>query len=1256
MNTAWGKRLIGFGAGTLLSSLLALPMVTQAARGGVSGGAATPAANASELSAAYSLRVVPHGESSPSGDNRTAAGRQQNRRLDITLAAPVAAETSTPVLASAHPRQQQALFWLSRDPLDLRRRLTLKLPQTATVREGSFVNPVSLVLAADCHAFIERWELQIELRRPDQLHSSVQELAGELDAGRVELTVDRFTPMVAANARELPKLQHGDELHFRLRVYDERNNFDELKPQVLRVVEKHELDADISALTGASDTLALPGDKKPLAAASGNATAFARQAIPVRGARVRVHAHLPQGADALQIDGTRVDVPEQGGVVADYLLPGGNHQFQLDYRTASGRRATHALTTSIDDNYFFMVGLADLTVGQNKVRGNIEALPADTDRYGGDIFVDGRLAFYLKGKVRGKYLVTAQMDTGTEDVGELFDDFHRRDPQSVFRRLDPDKYYLVYGDDSTIRDDTDSQGKVYIRVDWDQSHVLWGNYNTAFSGTELAPFNRSLYGAQLLHRSVASTVHGDTRTDVSAFVSEARSAFRHNEFLGTGGSLYYLRDQDIVRGSEKVWVEIRQPGGEQVLERIPLVAGRDYDIDEFQGRLILSRPLLGISSIAAPSIIRDTPNGIENTWLVVDYEYLPTQTTIGDTTAGARGRHWLSDHLALGGTWAHEDRGDSDYDIRGVDLTYKLAAESYVTAEWARSESRQTAGSFRSSDGGLSFDAFNSNTAEVAAGSGEALSVEARLRVNDVLSMPAETRLRGWYKRRDAGFSTANIDTGADTTDSGLELQSELGTDTSLLLRLTDLDRDGAGRSRTGSLQLQHRWSKRFDTTIELQHQQESDAGSANTAAGTLLATRLAYRLDESITLYGTGQTTLDQRGGYADNDSITLGADVAVHEGLSFHAEVSDGDRGRGALLGGEYQMTPDHGFYSNLSTTTADSGRVDNAITLGQRKQLSDRLKVYTEHQFSRQQGSGNNSDVIAHTVGGEQTLNRHATAGLSIQRSTLADSDGGTTTRDAVSATADYRNGRSKAGTRVEYRRDRSDASDRRQWLLTQHAEYRQSEALRWQARVNGSITEDQQRDEREAEFAEIGVGFALRPISHDRVNLLGRLTWLHDVAPASQRNNNAGDTDPAEVAEGGAGVVVSDAAADRRALIGSLEGVYELNRRWNLGSKVAHRHGEQRLPGADAAWLGNDATLFALRFQHRTPFGLEGMLSWHWLHSSATDTLSNGALVSVGHPVGDNLRLSVGYNFTGFDDDLASEDYDLRGWFLNLVGSY
>jgi hypothetical protein len=64
----------------------------------------------------------------------------------------------------------------------------------------------------------------------------------------------------------------------------------------------------------------------------------------------------------------------------------------------------------------------------------------------------------------------------------------------------------------------------------------------------------------------------------------------------------------------------------------------------------------------------------------------------------------------------------------------------------------------------------------------------------------------------------------------------------------------------------------------------------------------------------------------------------------------------------------------------------------------------------------------------------------------------------------------------------------------------------------------------------------------------------------------------------------------------------------------------------------------------------------MAEYHWLNSEDSQSTRSGAMLAVYRHVGDNLKVGVGYNFTDFDDDLTSYDYDTKGWFINLVGKY
>lgn len=71
--------------------------------------------------------------------------------------------------------------------------------------------------------------------------------------------------------------------------------------------------------------------------------------------------------------------------------------------------------------------------------------------------------------------------------------------------------------------------------------------------------------------------------------------------------------------------------------------------------------------------------------------------------------------------------------------------------------------------------------------------------------------------------------------------------------------------------------------------------------------------------------------------------------------------------------------------------------------------------------------------------------------------------------------------------------------------------------------------------------------------------------------------------------------------------------------------------------------------------------ELLQKWHalgeyrWLDVKDGGTQS-GYLIGLDRDIGTNFRLGVGYNFTEFSDDLTNFDYDHKGWFLNMVGTY
>ena len=78
---------------------------------------------------------------------------------------------------------------------------------------------------------------------------------------------------------------------------------------------------------------------------------------------------------------------------------------------------------------------------------------------------------------------------------------------------------------------------------------------------------------------------------LDGFAAEPGTVPSREEFRATGGSVYFLRRQDILTGSERVRIELRDPDSGLVTGVVQLRPGLDYDFDYFQGRVLLSEPL-----------------------------------------------------------------------------------------------------------------------------------------------------------------------------------------------------------------------------------------------------------------------------------------------------------------------------------------------------------------------------------------------------------------------------------------------------------------------------------------------------------------------------------------------------------------------------------------------------------------------------------------------------------------------------------------
>src|SRR5258707_11119564 len=175
---------------------------------------------------------------------------------------------------------------------------------------------------------------------------------------------------------------------------------------------------------------------------------------------------------------------------------------------------------------------------------------------------------------------------------------------------------------------------------------MWGNFKVGYLENELAHVDRGLYGANAHYGSEPTTSFGERRITVDGFAAQPGTMASYEEFRGTGGSLYFLRHQDILTGSERVRIEIRDKASGIVSGVVNLQPNADYDIDYLQGRLLLSQPL---SSTANDNLlVRTSGLSGDEAYLVVRYEYTPGFDKLDEVAVGGQGDYWFNDHVRLG--------------------------------------------------------------------------------------------------------------------------------------------------------------------------------------------------------------------------------------------------------------------------------------------------------------------------------------------------------------------------------------------------------------------------------------------------------------------------------------------------------------------------------------------------------------------------------------------------------------------------------
>jgi len=583
--------------------------------------------------------------------------------------------------------------------------------------------------------------------------------------------------------------------------------------------------------------------------------------------------------------GTQVFVA--GGEGRFDLLPPA-HPETVRITVHSGRIEDSAkLTFSPDLRPLFGVGVVEGVLDLNRLSPASIVATASSDGFEREIeglsagFDDGKGSaaahsqLFLKGKVLGSALLTLGYDSD------------KPASTALFRNIQPDQYYPVYGDSSVKGFDAQSTGKLYVRVDQGTSYVLFGDYTTQSDNParQLTQYTRALNGLKGRYQAHGWTVNG--------FASRTTTTQTVLEIPGNGTSGPYQLNASGVINSQQVDLIVRdrnQPG--VVLSDTPLTPYVDYTIEPYTGRLLFKSPVPTVDANLDPVFIR------------ISYEL--DQGGPRHTVAGVDARVALNRALQLGVTAIQDDNPQNRQSLDGVNFTAQLAPQSVLVGEVAESDTDTL-------------------------GRGDAQRLEWRTQ---------GSRLQGrvWGIHTDMAFYNPSALQSAGQSQYGAHLGLTIDAGNRLAIEALRSESPLTGGAQTGmSAALQHSLPGNMKLSAGLRRAAgTAQTSPAPTTAGLPASTPVDFtsafvRLDAPVPHVAGANAFAQYERALDENAQVaSVGATYALGKAgkLYFNHESSNS-------LSGPYGLTPNASQYDTvfgLSTAVAADTQVFNEYRIGQ------------------------------------------------------------------------------------------------------------------------------------------------------------------------------------------------------------------------------------------------------------------------------------------------------------------------------------
>ena len=613
---------------------------------------------------------------------------------------------------------------------------------------------------------------------------------------------------------------------------------------------------------------------------------------------------------------------EEDGIARIELNPttqSGEVKLNLSFVESGGNTGTKTTTKRSTDisvwlkpalREWIMVGIAEGTLAHKKLSGNMQTLK-DLDK-SDEFYKRGRIAFFAKGQVKGKYLLTLAYDTHKNDteVGSQLNG-----------NIDPDAWYTIYADNSNSQYDAPSSRKLYMKIEKDNFYALFGDFQTGMTVTELAGYERVLNGIK--------TEYQGERFSYKAFISETSNNHQHDEIPGDGTSGLYKLSANIIPNSETIKIETRDRfHSDRILETRQLTRYQDYNIDYDAGTLFFKFPVTGRDIEFNPNII------------VADYD---TENDSSKTiTAGGRvAIKSFNGRLETGVSALHEGRNKMrDDNLLAADLTYNITEDTTLHAEIAQSKTEASG--------------FDNRTAYIVELEKEIDKMEARL----------------YLKKQDENFGISSQKSESGTEKAGAELKYRVNEKTRINSEISHENNLSNDNKRSLiEVGLEHRY-KQVEVNAGVRHTREQfndqADGERRIDSNTILLGGSYTTKNDKVTLRTDLEKNISSaNGSEISPDRVIVGVDVKLKQGFSVFAEHETTDNGEITTHNNRVGVNKDlwKGAKGKTSYTQerTDKGQRNYAtLGLSQNIKLSDKISA----DFSVDQ---------AKTISGNNTPNR-------------------------------------------------------------------------------------------------------------------------------------------------------------------------------------------------------------------------------------------------------------------------------------------